>query len=137
MKSLADGLPPEIAQQIHADWHKNEAAYWTMRDQLLGQYQDQWISFADGKVVAFGTRPVAVFHAAHKAAEHPFVICVGREDEPYRMRRTTFAYDASYPVEALPAASTHRRSGFPTHRHFGIHAKPLPRRFDRIANLLP
>lgn len=102
MKSLADGLPPDIARQIHPDWRKNEAAYWAVRDQLLGQYQGQWIGFADGVVVASGTRPVVVFHAAHQAAEHPYVICVGREDEPYRMRRANFAYDTSYPGEALP-----------------------------------
>src|SRR2546421_300874 len=48
MKSLADGLPPEIARQIHPDWRKNEAAYWAVRDQLLKQYQGQWIGFADG-----------------------------------------------------------------------------------------
>ncbi len=102
MKSLADGLPPEIAQQIHPDWRKNEAQYWVVRDQLLGHYKGQWIGFADGLVVASGTRPVIVFHAAHKAAEHPFLTCVGREDEPYRMRRATFAYDTTYPGEALP-----------------------------------
>jgi hypothetical protein len=102
MKSLADGLPPEIAQQVHPDWRKNEAAYWAVRDQLLSQYQGQWIGFADGAVVAAGTRPVVVFHAAHQAAEHPYVICVGRENEPYRMRRANFAYDNSYPGEALP-----------------------------------
>ena len=39
------------------------------------------------------TRPVVVFHAALKAADHPYVICVGREQEPYRMRRAAFAYD--------------------------------------------
>ncbi|HZT80866.1 MAG TPA: hypothetical protein VFA26_11610 [Gemmataceae bacterium] len=102
MKSLADGLPPEIARQVHPDWRKNEAAYWAVRNQLLGQYEGQWIGFADGKIVASGTRPVAVFHAAHQAAEHPYVIRVGHEDEPYRMRRASFAYDASYPGEALP-----------------------------------
>src|SRR5436189_89164 len=102
MKSLADGLPPEIARQIHPVWRENEAAYWAVRDQLIGQYQGQWIGFADGVVVAYGTRPVVVFHAAHQAAEHPYVICVGREDEPYRMRRASFAYDMSYPGEALP-----------------------------------
>jgi hypothetical protein len=102
MKSLAEGLPSEIAQQIHPDWRKNEAAYWAVRDQLLDQYQARWIGFADGVVVASGTRPVVVFHAALQAAEHPFVICVGREDEPYRMRRTNFGYDKSYRGEALP-----------------------------------
>lgn len=102
MKSLADGLPPDIARQIHPDWRKNEAAYWVVRDQLLGQYQGQWIGFADGKVVASGTRPVTVVHAAHQVAEHPFVTCVGREKEPYRMRRANFAYDTNYPGEPLP-----------------------------------
>lgn len=93
MKSLADGLPAEIAEQIHPDWRKNEAAYWTMREQLLGEYRDQWIGFADGAVIASGRSPVEVFHAAHRAADHPFFICVGREDEPCRIRRSTFAYD--------------------------------------------
>lgn len=79
MRSLSNGLPPEIARQIHPDWHVNEAAYWTVRDRLLSEYQGRWIGFANGSVVASGTRPVVVFHAAHRAAEHPFVICVGRE----------------------------------------------------------
>jgi hypothetical protein len=96
MKSLAEGLPPEIARQVHPDWRKNEAAYWAVRDQLLGQYQDQWIGFANGMVVASGARPVVVFHAAHQAAEHPFVVCVGREQEPYRLHRANFVYDTSY-----------------------------------------
>ncbi len=110
MKSLADGLPPDIAGQIHPDWRKNEAAYWVVRDQLLAQYAGQWIGFADGKVVASGTRPVAVLHAARQAAPHPYMICVGREDEPYRMRRANFAYDTSYPGEALPAIRAEFRS---------------------------
>src|SRR5438128_10998223 len=99
MKSLADGLPPEIAGQVHPDWRNNEAEYWAVRDQLLGQYQGQWIAFADGVVVASGTRPVLVLQAAQQLDGHPYVICVGREEEPYRMRRVSFAYDANYPCE--------------------------------------
>jgi len=102
MKSLADTLPPEIARQIHPDWRKNEAAYWAVRDQLLNQYQGQWIGFAEGAVIASGTSPVTVFHAAEVTGRNPFVTCVGREDEPTRMRRASFAYDGSYPVEPLP-----------------------------------
>jgi hypothetical protein len=98
MKSLADGLPPDIASQVHPEWRKNEAAYWAARDALLSQYQGQWIGFADGAVVASGTRPVVVLHAARQVAEHPYVICVGREDEPYKLRRATFAYDTSIPA---------------------------------------
>ncbi len=102
MKSLADELPPEIAREIHPDWRKNEAAYWAVRDQLLSRYQGQWIGFADGAVIASGTSPVAVFHAAEATGRNPFVTCVGREDEPTRMRRASFAYDGSYPGEPLP-----------------------------------
>jgi hypothetical protein len=40
MKSLADRLPPEIARQIHPDWRKNEAGYWSVRDQFIAQYRD-------------------------------------------------------------------------------------------------
>jgi hypothetical protein len=109
MKSLADGLPAEIALQIHPDWRKNELAYWAVRDQLLDKYEGQWIGFADGVVVASGTRPVIVFHAAHQAAAHPYIICVGREDKPYRMRRASFAYDTTYPGEALPVISAEFR----------------------------
>jgi hypothetical protein len=115
MKSLADGLPSEIARQIHPDRRKNEAAYWAVRDQLLGQYRGQWIGFADGRVVASGTSPVAVFHAAEATGLHPFFICVGREEEPCRIRRATFRYDASYPGEALPVFTVEFRqaSGSP------------------------
>src|SRR6266704_3501664 len=102
MKSIADQLPPDIARQIHPDWRKNEAAYWALRDQLIGQYRDQWIGFADGAVIASGTSPVAVFHAAEESGRHPFFICVGREEGPCRIRRVTSRYDAAYPGEALP-----------------------------------
>jgi predicted aspartyl protease len=108
MNSLADGLPPQIAQQIHPDWRKNEAAYWAVRDRLLNQYQGQWIAFADGAVVGAGTRPVEVLQSAQQA-QHPFVICVGRENEPIRMRRVSFAYDSGYPGEALPVISLEYR----------------------------
>src|SRR5438093_11907188 len=105
MKSLADGLPPEIAQQIHPDWRNNEAAYWAVRDQLLAQYQGLWIGFADGAVVAAGTSPVEVLQAAQQTGRHPFFICVGREDEPCRIRRSAFPYDVGYAGEPMPSIS--------------------------------
>jgi hypothetical protein len=89
MKSIANQLPPEIAAQIHPDRRKNEAAYWDIRDQLLPQYQGQWIGFAEGRVVASGTSPVTVFQEAEATGQHPFFICVGREDEPCRIRRAS------------------------------------------------
>src|SRR5947208_10245881 len=102
MKSLADALPPEFARQIHPDWRKNEAAYWAVRDQLLGHYQGQWIGFADGAVIAAAPTPLEVFLAVQQSQRHPFVIHVGHEDEPwYRIRRTSFRYDMAYPSAAL------------------------------------
>ena len=102
MKSLIEGLPPDIAQRIHPDWRKNEAEYWVHRDGLLLRYRDQWIGFANGRVIVSGTSPVEVFHPAQESGRHPFVTCVGHEEEPCRMRRATFAYDATYPGEPLP-----------------------------------
>ena len=100
MQSLADGLPPEVAQQIHPDWRKNEADYWAARHTLLAKYRNQWVAFANGAVIAFGARPVEIFHEAQQSGQHPYIACVGREHEPCRMRRTAFAYDHSYPGEA-------------------------------------
>ncbi len=102
MRSIADQLPAEIAMQIHPDRRKNEAEYWTMRDRLLAQYSNQWIGFADGAVVAAGTSPVAVQHEAEATGLHPFVICVGREDQPSRIRYVAFPYDVAYSGEPLP-----------------------------------
>src|SRR5437016_7227529 len=96
MKSIADQLPPEIARQILPDRRKNEAAYWAVRDQLLDQYRGQWIGFADGAVIASGSSPVTVFHAAEASGRHPFFICVGREDEACRIRRVSCPYYAAY-----------------------------------------
>jgi len=103
MKNIADQLPPEVARQIHPDRRKNEEAYWAVRDQLLEQYRDQWIGFADGKVVASGTSPVTVFHAAEATGLHPFFICVGREAGLCRIRRAAFPCDAVNPGEASAA----------------------------------
>src|SRR5580658_1574046 len=89
MKYIADQLPPEIARQIHPDRRKNEAAYWAVREQLLQQYNGQWIGFANGEVIASGGSPVTVFHAAESLGLHPFVICVGKKEQPCRIRRVT------------------------------------------------
>lgn len=41
MKCIADQLSPQIARQIHPDRRKNEAEYWSVRDQLLDQYRGE------------------------------------------------------------------------------------------------
>ena len=106
MKSLADALPPEIARQIHPEWRKNEAGYWAVRDRLLAQYQGRWIAFADGAVIVAASTPLEVFLAVRQAGQHPFVIRVGHEGEPwYRIRRATFPYDTS------AVAAKRRRGG--------------------------
>ncbi|HEY2909004.1 MAG TPA: hypothetical protein VGI99_02100 [Gemmataceae bacterium] len=101
-KSLAEGLPPDVARQIHPDWYKNEADYWAVRDSLLPQYENMWVAFANGSVIAFDKRPSKVAQDARKIASHPFMTCVGREEIGLRMRRASFPYDKSYPGEPLP-----------------------------------
>lgn len=110
MKSLADGLPPEIAAQVHPESRANEAAYWAARESLLARYNGQWVAFAGGAVIASGANPVAVLRAAHESGRHPFFVRVGAEDEPCQMRRAAFAYDASYPGMALPVLTAEFRA---------------------------
>jgi hypothetical protein len=109
MRSLIEGLPPEVARRIHPDWKKNEAEYWAHRDELLAHYRGQWIGFANGRVIVAGTSPVEVFHKAQGSGEHPFVTCVGHEHEPSRMRRASFAYDRTYSGEPLPVMTVEFR----------------------------
>ena len=115
MKSIVDQLPPEIARQIHPDCRKNEADYWAVRDQLLDKYRGQWIGFADGRVIASGNSPVAVFHAAEATGLRPFLICVGKEEQPCRIRLASFEYDTAYAGEPLPTITVEFRqsSGLP------------------------
>ncbi len=125
VKNIADMLPPEIARQFHPDRRKNEVAYWAVRDQLLDQYRGQWFGFADVKVIASGTSPVTVFHAAEATGLRPFFNCVGREEEPCRIRRATFPYDAGYPGESLPVINVEfrRASGSPGGRPGSSHSR--------------
>ena len=109
MKSIIDQLPPDIARQLNPDRRKNEEDYWAVRDQLVTLYQGQWIGFAGGKVIASGASPVAVFAAAEGTGLHPFLICVGEEDQPCRVRRAAFPYDSGYRGEPLPLVSVEFR----------------------------
>ena len=109
MKSLADGLPPDIARQIHPERRKNEAAYWAVREQLLGPYQGQWIAFADGAVIAACKTSLEVLHTPGVVERHPFVICVGRENEPYRIRRAASMHRARTKPPRAPSARRRRR----------------------------
>lgn len=102
-------LPPDIADQIHPDRRANERAYWAARDGLLAEYGGLWVGYADGRVVASGRSPVAVLAAAEATGLRPHLACVGREGEPDRVRRASFAYDAAYPGEPLPVASVEFR----------------------------
>lgn len=102
MKPIANELPAEIAQQLHPDRIKNEQDYWAARDTLLETYRGQWVGFAQGRVIASGRSPVAVLRDAEQSGLHPFLICVGSESHPTRIRRQTFGYDTDYPGEPLP-----------------------------------
>ncbi len=126
MKPIVDQLPAEIANQIHPDRRKNELEYWAVRDRLISQYRGQWIGFADGAVIASGTSPVAVFHAAESSGRHPFLICVGNEEAPCRIRRVAFNYDPAYQGEPLPlfGPSSAKHAAFQEPRSIGLFRIP-------------
>ncbi|MBI2969176.1 MAG: hypothetical protein HYY36_00350 [Gammaproteobacteria bacterium] len=102
MIGIADKLPPDVAQRVHPDWKRNERSYWAKREQLRQKYEGLWIGFADDTVIASGSSPVQVLHAAQGSGRHPFVTLVGHEDTPQRMRRNAYSYDSHYPGEPLP-----------------------------------
>lgn len=110
MRSLADGLPPEVAVRVNPRWRENERAYWAARDTLLAEHGGRWVAFADGVVIASGTSPVEVFRSGQSSGRHPFIIRVGAEGEPCAMRRASFAYDAAYPGEPLPVLTAEFRA---------------------------
>lgn len=99
MRSLAAGLPSETAKKFHPAWHKHEQEYWAARAALLAQYNGQWVAFADGGVIASGRSPVEVFQAGHQSGRHPYVACVGREEEPCRMRQASLRQCSQYETE--------------------------------------
>lgn len=85
--SIADALPPDVARQVHPDWRKNEAAYWAVREVLLGPYQGPWIAFSDGAVIVVAAAPLDVFLAVNQLRTHPYIVRVGYESTPwYRIR---------------------------------------------------
>jgi hypothetical protein len=110
VKSLADGLPPDVAARVHPTWRANEAGYWAARPDLIRAYRGQWVAFAHGVVIAAASRPLEVLQAAHASGVHPFLACVGAEDKPCRMRRAAFPYDAAYAGEPLPVLAAEFRA---------------------------
>ena len=90
MTRIIDQLPAEIAKRMHPDRRKNEAGYWAVRNELLARYLGQWIGFADGIVVASGSSPVQVFHAAEATGKQPFFIRVGNEMQASRIRGVAY-----------------------------------------------
>lgn len=101
MKYLFEQLPPDIAAQLHPDRKANEIAYWAAREELRAQYEGEWVGFADGRVVASGRIPVDVIHDGEQTGLYPFYICVGKEDQPCKIRRATIANDTNYPGQPL------------------------------------
>lgn len=104
-RSLAEGLPPDVAKQLHPDWYKNEADYWAVRETLLAKYENTWVAFSNGAVISADKRPSKVSSEARQITAHPFITCVGREHIGLRMRRSSFPYDRTYPGEPLPVVS--------------------------------
>ena len=65
MKSMADGLPPEIAAQVHPDWRKNESAYWANREAIRAQYEGLWVAYANGRRDRIGHEPCRSLSCRH------------------------------------------------------------------------
>ena len=94
---LLDGLPPEIAQRIPARLATQRDGYWAVRcvlpDIVINGCLCQWprpLSRASA---------VEVLHAAQASG---LSVCDLVREHNHPMRRAVFAYDTTYPHEALP-----------------------------------
>ena len=74
-----------------------------------------WVSYSCADLHRAFTSPVTVLHAADATGLHPFFICVGKEEQPCRIRHASFPYDAAYSGEPLPIITVEFRqaSGAP------------------------
>ena len=74
MTSLADALPPQVAQQIHPHWRKNEAEYWAIRRDLQQQLVKE--GYGMRVYIPFGTEwyPYFMRRLAERPANAMFVL---------------------------------------------------------------
>ncbi|MCS4541716.1 MAG: DUF5678 domain-containing protein [Euryarchaeota archaeon] len=69
----------DILSQFDAD----EAAYWSMREELLKEFKGKWVAVHNRKVVASGNNQSEVIKSAYEVlGKSPFYLnCVGEEDK--------------------------------------------------------
>jgi len=99
--SYAEGLPPELAVHVHQDWFRNEAEYWAVRDSLIAQFENQWVAFANGAVIASHKRPSILHLDERLDALHAFVTCVGKEYSALRIRGNRGPFRSSSTLERV------------------------------------
>lgn len=101
----SQNLPPAQKKRLHEDFIENERLYWRMREQLLKQYEGQWVAIEGGKVVASGDNLFDVTDEVGRLGCHAYIARVGQEDSiVFTIRRREFAYDMTYQPFALPQA---------------------------------
>ena len=103
LQTQTANLSPDQQCLLHPDFLTNEQAYLNMRDNLLVQYQGQWVAVHVGKVIAAGPKLMEVMELASNWGGHPYIALVGSEDAVvFRVRRAVFAYDQMYQPFPLP-----------------------------------
>src|SRR5438874_11453060 len=95
-----------------------ERSYWQQRDELLKQYEGQWVAIVGGQVVAVGDSSGAVIREAYKktGSTAGYVARVGNEQASYRIRRVEAGhFDRQYdpPMPKIIATVSHL-TGTPT-----------------------
>jgi hypothetical protein len=103
LRTQTSNLSHDQQQRLHPDFLSNEQAYLSMRDNLMGQYQGQWVAVQGGKVIAAEPKLMDVTEKGFAGGGHPYIALVGAEDAVvFRARRAAFAYDRAYQPFPLP-----------------------------------
>jgi predicted aspartyl protease len=86
---------------------EEEKAYQAMREKLLKTHYGKWVVIAGGEVVASGDDFLVVMHSpAKQERKYAYFTRVGYEDKvEFKIRKTTFQYDAAYAPFPIPKAN--------------------------------
>ena len=103
-------------EYLHQDFLENERDYWKMRDELMREYQGQWVAIHRGKVIASDDDLFDVTDEVGKLGCHAYIARVGDEESiVFTVRRREFSYDVNYRPFPLPrieaAFANYHRTG--------------------------
>lgn len=93
-------------QNLHPEFLENESSYWKMRDEFLSTHQGRWIAYDQKRgILSTADSFLEIGQQIFDIEGHPYVVCVGKEDDLVVKTRRIFLYDSTYTPTPLPQAT--------------------------------